>query len=120
MSAGQPNQTSVTAVKRTVRRPWWVGLMLPQTKTAAATLIELGAGIACAEASPAMPPLCSHCRSNRDAQSSTSQYPSVFCSEKCEQEFIRAALASLTLEDCVRMHGRLENLLMSAQQPAGI
>ncbi len=87
-------------------------------KSAGATLIEIGIALAGAESSPAIPGLCSRCRSGRNAQSSTSHYPNVFCSEQCEQEFIRTALASLTLEDCIRMHGRLDNLLMRAQELA--
>src|SRR5437868_1857443 len=105
MSAGQPQQNSVTAGKKNIRRPWWVKVMMPQAKSATATLLGLGARIAHAEASAPIPPLCSRCRSNRDAESSPSQYPNVFCSEHCEQEFIRTALASLTLEDCIRIHG---------------
>jgi hypothetical protein len=87
-------------------------------KSAGATLIELGVALADAEPTLATPGLCSRCRSGRNAQSSSAQYPNVFCSEQCEQEFIRAALASLTLEDCVRIHRRLENLLAHAQESA--
>jgi hypothetical protein len=87
-------------------------------KSAGATLIELGITLAGGGSSPAIPGLCSRCRSGRNVQSSSAQYPSVFCSEQCEQEFIRTALASLTLEDCIRIHGRLEDLLMHAPEPA--
>jgi hypothetical protein len=38
--------------------------------------------------------------------------------QHCEREFICIAFASLTLEDCIRMHERLRNLLMPAQEPA--
>ncbi len=82
-------------------------------KSAGATVIELGITLGLAT-----PGWCLRCRGSQDPPSSTSQYPNVFCSEHCEQEFIRAALASLTLEDCIRMHERLENLLMPAQEPA--
>ena len=87
-------------------------------KSAGATVIEVGVALTGTEYGPAIPGLCSRCRSGRNAQNSTAQYPDVFCSEQCEQEFIRTALASLTLEDCVRMHGRLETLLAHAQEPA--
>jgi len=82
-------------------------------KSAGATVIELGITLGLAT-----PGWCLRCRGSQDPPSSTSQYPNVFCSEHCEQEFIRTALASLTLEDCIRMHERLENLLMPAQEPA--
>jgi hypothetical protein len=38
----------------------------------------------------------------------------VFCSKLCEQEFVRAALAALTVEDSIRMQHRIE-LLMEAE-----
>ena len=86
-------------------------------KSAGARLIELAVMLASAESSIATPAWCFRCRASQDPQRSRSQYPNVFCSEHCEQEFIRTALASLTLEDSVRMHARLENLLMRAQEP---
>jgi hypothetical protein len=81
-------------------------------KSAGATVIELGITLGLAT-----PGWCLRCRGSQDPPSSRSQYPNVFCSEHCEQEFIRTALASLTLEDCIRMHKRLGNLLMPAQEP---
>jgi len=80
--------------------------------SAGATLIELGVALVRAESTPAIPGLCSQCESERDTQSSTARYPNVFCSKECEQEFIRIALASLTLEDCIGIHHKLENLMM--------
>jgi hypothetical protein len=87
-------------------------------KSAGATVIELGITLGGAESSIATPGCCLRCRGSQDPQRSTSKYLNVFCSEDCEQEFIRTALASLTLEDCIRMHERLGNLLMPAQEPA--
>ena len=87
-------------------------------KSAGATVIELGITLAGAESRIATPGWCLRCRVSQDPQRSTSQYPSVFCSEHCEEEFIRAALVSVTLEDCIRMHERLENLLVPAQETA--
>lgn len=81
-------------------------------KSTGEALIELSTNLAAAEFSPGIPGLCSRCRSGRNPQSSTSHYPNVFCSERCEQEFIRMALASLTLDDCIRMQARLEKLLV--------
>jgi hypothetical protein len=87
-------------------------------QSAAATLIELGIAFAAAESSAEIPGMCSHCRAPRTPQRSTAQCPNVFCSEECEQEFVRAALASLTIEDCIRIHGRLETLLTGAEAAA--
>ncbi len=87
-------------------------------KSAGAIVIELGITLAGAESRIATPGWCLRCRVSQDPQRSTSQYPNVFCSEHCEQEFIWTALASLTLEDCNRMHERLENLLVPAQKTA--
>jgi hypothetical protein len=87
-------------------------------KSAGATVIELSITLAGAESCNATPGWCLRCRVSQDPQRSTSQYPNVFCSEHCEQEFICTALASLTLEDCIRMHRRLGNLLMPIQEPA--
>ena len=89
-------------------------------KSAGATVIELAITLCSAESSIATPGWCLRCRGSQDPQRSTSQYPKVFCSEHCEQEFIRTALASLTLEDCIRMHERLENLLVPAQKTAAV
>ena len=87
-------------------------------KSAGAMVIELGITLAGAESRIATPGLCLRCRGSQDPQRSTSQYPNAFCSEHCEQEFIRTALTSLTLEDCNRMRERLENLLVPAQNTA--
>ena len=87
-------------------------------KSAGATVIGLGITLCGAESSIATPGWCLRCRVSQDPQRSTSQYPNVFCSEHCEKEFIRAALVSVTLEDCIRMHERLENLLVPAQKTA--
>jgi hypothetical protein len=87
-------------------------------KSDGATVMELGIRLGGAESSIATPGWCLRCRGSQDLQRSMSHFPNVFCSEQCEQEFIRTALASLTLEDCIRMHKRLRNLLMPAQAPA--
>ena len=87
---------------------------LPETsvteKSAGGNLLELGLTLANAE-TQSIPGLCWRCRSRRDQGHSSSSFPNVFCSDECEQEFIHAALASVTLEDCIRIHRRLENLL---------
>jgi hypothetical protein len=88
------------------------------SKSPAATVLELGISLAHAELSGGIPGLCSRCRSNRAPNRSTSHYPNVFCSERCEQDFIRIALASLTLEDCIRMQKRLESLFVNTAKPA--
>jgi hypothetical protein len=82
-----------------------------------ATLIALGVAIAGAESGASIPGSCSLCRSDRDLQSSTAEYSNVFCSKECEQEFVRKALAAVTVEDCMRIHRRLETLLMGVQEP---
>src|SRR5580700_8901850 len=89
-------------------------------KSAGAMAIELGITLAGAESRIATQGWCLRCRVSQDPQRSTAQYPNVLCSENCEQEFICTALASLTLEDCIRMHERLGNLLMPAQKPAAL
>jgi hypothetical protein len=83
----------------------------PTEASPIATLMELGIALANAPSSPSLPGQCGRCRSYRSAQSSTAQFPSVFCSEECEQAFIRMTLAGLTIEDCIRIHRRLESLL---------
>ena len=87
-------------------------------KSAGATVIQFAIALGGAESSTATSGWCLRCRGSQDSQRSTSQYPNVFCSEHCEQEFICTALASLTLEDCNRMHERLENLLVPAHKSA--
>jgi hypothetical protein len=87
-------------------------------KSAAETLTELGMALATAESSTSTAGLCSHCWDQQDPRRSTARWPNVFCSEGCEQEFVRAALASLTVEDCIRIHGRLETLLRGTQETA--
>ena len=52
-------------------------------KSAGATVVELGITLGLAT-----PGCCLRCRGSQDPQRSTSQYPNVFCSEHCEQEFI--------------------------------
>jgi hypothetical protein len=112
----RPKRDSLDSRKGQICRSW-LGRATPG-KSAGATLIELGMTLAGAECSVGLSRLCSGCRSGRDAHSSTSRYPHIFCSKRCEQEFIRTTLASLTLEDCIRVDGRLKNLLAHTMEPA--
>lgn len=86
----------------------WIWKVLEES--AGSILIELGIAPADMGPSALVPGLCSRCQSDREPQNSTAQYPDIFCSEKCEQAFIRSAVASLTVEDCIRMQSRLEAL----------
>lgn len=110
------NEDLLDLDKGEIRRSWPGRTMAG--KSAGAMLIALGITLAGAESRIATPGWCLRCRVSQDPQRSTSQYPNVFCSEHCEEEFIRAALVSVTLEDCIRMHARLENLLVPAQETA--
>lgn len=87
-------------------------------KSTAAKVIEFGNALGGAESSAPLPHQCFRCLSHRNPKTSTAQYSNVFCSEECEQEFVRAALAALTVEDCMRIHVRLEALLVGSEQPA--
>lgn len=115
MSASQCGQDPVYADKGEARR--WL-IRVTTGEPTGATPIKLGIALAGAESSAGIPGLCSRCRTDRDPRRSTSHYPNVFCSEQCEQEFTRIALASLKLEDCIRIQRRLENLLLHDQEPA--
>jgi hypothetical protein len=84
--------------------------------SAASLLIELARRFA--DASATLPGSCSHCRGYLDPRTSTAEYGKVFSSRQCEREFVRSALASLTVEDCIRMQWRLENLLTAVREPA--
>ena len=83
--------------------------------SAAARLIELGRALASAESSASKRGLCFHCMGPRSSYSSTAQFPSVFCSEQCEGQFVRGAMASVSVEDCIRIQHRLESLLTGAE-----
>jgi hypothetical protein len=116
MPASRLKEDLLDLDKGEIRRSWPGRTMAG--KSAGAMVIELGITLAGAESRIATPGWCLRCRGSQDPQRSTSQYPNVFCSEHCEREFIRTALASLTLEDCNRMHERLDNLLVPAQKTA--
>jgi hypothetical protein len=116
MSAIKPKQDPFGADKGEIRR-WWLGQSTAE-KSAGSTVIELAVTLADADLRGGIPGLCARCRSSRNAYASTAQYPNIFCSEQCEQEFVRIALASLTLEDCIRIHGQLDNLLTRAEESA--
>ena len=100
-------------------KPESVGLdevkMAARKKSAASTLIDLCVGLIHANSSD-VSGMCSRCHSELDPRSSTAKYPNAFCSEQCEREFIRASLASMSLEDCVRIDARLNVLLDRAQK----
>ena len=87
-------------------------------KSATAVLIELARTFVAASSTAPLPGLCSRCRSSRDPRASTSQHPNIFCSRQCEMEFVREALASLTLDDCIRVQQRLDSLLAAIPEPA--
>lgn len=90
----------------------------PRRRSAAAMLVELADAFVNATSKGPSPGLCSQCRGYRDPRSSTAQSPHVFCSAECERDFVRTALASVTLEDCLRIQHRLESLLLGTQAPA--
>jgi hypothetical protein len=83
--------------------------------SAAAKLIDLGRALACAESGASTRGACFHCMGPRSSYSSTAQFPSVFCSEQCERKFIRGGIASISVEDCVRIQHRLESLLAGTE-----
>ena len=87
-------------------------------RSATAMLVELADAFVNAASRGPSPGLCSQCRGYRDPRASTAQSPNVFCSGECERDFIRTALASLTLEDCIRIQQRLESLMLNTQPPA--
>lgn len=89
-----------------------------QRRSATTLLVELADAFVAAAARGPSSGLCSQCRGFRDPRVSTAQSPNVFCSEHCERDFVRAALASLTLDDCIRIQQRLESLVARAQSPA--
>jgi hypothetical protein len=99
MSAGQSKHVPVRSNEFEFSRSPLDG---PPNKSAASMLIEIGVLLAEAAFAKPTPGLCSQCRNNRDARSSTAEYRNVFCSQRCEQEFIRTTLASVTLEECLR------------------
>jgi hypothetical protein len=83
-------------------------------KSAATTLLEVGRILVGADASAGTVASCRHCGRRRDRYSD-SRYPGIFCSEHCEQEFVSSALATFTVEDCIRVHERLERLLLRSE-----
>jgi hypothetical protein len=92
----------------------WLGRAIAG-KSAATTLVEVGKTLVGAEYDGGITGLCRHCRYIRNKYSD-SQYPDVFCSEHCEHEFIASALASVTVEDCIRIHALLQSLLMGGEE----
>jgi len=105
-------ETLISQTNGTVKS--WPGDALPQ-KPAGFTLLELGLTLG-GFRQYSTPGRCWLCQHSRDPQCSCSKFPDLFCSEECEQEFIHTALASLTLEDCIRMQRRLDDLLASAKR----
>lgn len=107
-SKGEPVRSNKVETQRS-----WLETYLG--RSAGSTLMEFGIGRAGVDTNCPIPGLCSRCRSDRNPRSSTAQCPNVFCSEECEQKFLQTVTASLTVEDCIHMHQRLEALLVSAQ-----
>jgi len=89
----------------------------PPDSSAAAVAIGLSLALAESESDRPRPGLCYSCRNLRDPQTSAAEYPNIFCSQACEQVFVRTALASVTVEDCIRIQARLESLLAGVQHP---
>lgn len=85
--------------------------------SAAVKLIELSVALAGAEHGASIPVFCLYCLAPRNMHSSTAQFPNIFCSEQCEERFVRGPLTSLTIEDCIHMHDRLKNLLIVSLHP---
>ena len=103
MSQGQPKHAPIRFKEPEFSRSPLGG---PPNKSAASMLIEIGVLLAEAAFAAPTPGLCSHCRKYRDARSSTAEYQNLFCSQRCEREFVRTTLASVTLEECLRIQER--------------
>jgi len=113
MSAGRSQYVPVRSKEFEVSKSPLDG---PPNKSAASMLIEIGVLLAEAAFVAPTPGLCSHCRKYREARSSTAEYQNLFCSQRCEREFVCTTLASVTLEECLRIQERLEALLVGARQ----
>jgi hypothetical protein len=111
MPAAQSRQQAISSRRLCAHRS-------SQGTSAAAKLVDVGIAFAGAEFGTSAPGSCSHCWAPRSPQTSTARWPNFFCSDHCEQEFVRAALAVLTVEDCARMHAQLESLLRGAEATA--
>jgi hypothetical protein len=81
--------------------------------SSAAALVQVGIMLAGTESNAATSELCIRCRAEVDLARYAARLPNVFCSERCEQEFVRSSLASLTLGDCILIQRRLETLMMT-------
>src|SRR4051812_17068980 len=94
------NQPIIHSKRGKISRSW-----LGETigKSAATTLIELGITLGRLGPEPSLVALCPQCHGYKDPQTSTAHFAHVFCSDECEQEFTRAALSSVTLQDCIRI-----------------
>ncbi|HUO60461.1 MAG TPA: hypothetical protein VMU24_07310 [Candidatus Acidoferrales bacterium] len=92
----------------------------PAEESAGASALDLAISLTYAEVADSSPGVCHRCRGYRNPRQSLAQYPNVFCSIRCEQDFIRAALAALTLDDCIRIHERLDALLNSSATAAAL
>lgn len=113
MSAGQCKHVPLRSNKFEFSRSRLDG---PGNKSAASMLIEIGVMLAEAAFATPTPGLCFRCRKYRDARSSTAEYQNLFCSQRCEREFVHTRLASVTLEERLRIQERLEALLFGARQ----
>ena len=113
MSAGQSKHVPVRSNEFELSRSPVDG---PPNKSGASMLIELGVLLAEAAFAAPTPGLCSQCRNYRDARSSNAEYQNLFCSQRCEREFVRTTLASVTLKECLCIQERLEALLVGARQ----
>jgi len=83
--------------------------------SAAATLIEVAVELNQDKFGTEARGACVWCRRQAVLQTSTAECRNGLCSKTCEQEFLRAALRNVTLDDCIEMHARLEALLAGAQ-----
>ena len=82
-----------------------------KVRSAGATLIEFATGLVDAELEAPRNNACMRCHGSRTQTNGGSHFPDLFCSDECEQEFVRIALAGLTLQDCIRIQRRLDALL---------
>lgn len=77
----------------------------------ASRFIELGTRLAQAPGGR-----CSFCTQSFDASRSTAKIARCFCSQRCEQAYIRQNLNSMSLSHCNQILERLEALLRSSRR----
>ncbi len=87
---------------------------MAKPKSTGPTALAVGLAVEIAKKKLSPDGECGYCRGQFDPAASNARFTTLFCCLSCERKFIHNGLSSLTVEDCIHIQQRLDEILAAA------